>query len=249
MHDLQLTKEEHHIIAGGKWLSANCILAANQLLKKEFPFQQGLNDSSILADKLEWSSEPRDFVQILYIPSGHWACLSNKFCPHDQVDLFNSLHTIPSPNGSIARQACTILKSDSPFISINVVNVQFQESFDDCGLFSISMAFDLCSNIDPCSVNYDQDKMRQHLKSCFEQQKISAFPQEKIFTARNDRVLKQVKVDIHCVCRQPECVPMVCCDSCDTWYHSNCVSVPDKVFEKPDHPWSCESCKLAILIA
>ena len=245
MDNLQLTKEEYEIITGGKWLSANCMSAANQLLKKEFPFQQGLNDTSLLADRMEWSSKPEDFVQIIHIPSGDWACVSNKFCLPNEVDLFDSLHKIPSSTGSIARQSCAILKLDTSSFIINIINVQFQETFDDCGLFSIAMAFDLCNSVDPYSRNYDQGKMRQHLKDGFKKLCFSPFPQERKCAVRRNRVIKQVKVDVHCVCRQPECVPMVCCDSCNTWYHSSCVSVSDEVFEKSDCPWSCEFCKLA----
>ncbi|KAE8998550.1 hypothetical protein PR001_g19292 [Phytophthora rubi] len=30
---------------------------------------------------------------------------------------------------------------------------------------------------------------------------------------------------IFCVCRGPEHAPMICCDFCDEWYHSNCVDL------------------------
>ena len=155
---LSLTIEDKRILMEGDWLSANHISAAQHLLRKAFPSQHGLQGTHYLAEKNKWLSSPTKFVQVLFIPPGHWACLSNKFCASDEVDLFDSLHTLHIADGSIAKQASRILQSNSPSMVINVINVQRQDNYSDCGLFALAMAYDLCSNLTlPKVVMYRQE--------------------------------------------------------------------------------------------
>ena len=72
---------EKEVLTSGGLLTANHISAANILLKKQFPLQNGLKDTHYLATKHQWDSSPQDFVQIIFITPGHWACLSNNLVP------------------------------------------------------------------------------------------------------------------------------------------------------------------------
>lgn len=110
----------------------------------------------------------------LAISPGHWACLSNKFSPAGQVDLYDSLHTRPNKDGTIVPQACLILHTSEPQLTLRVVNVGIQQGYDDCGLFSVAMAYDLCSGVDPSTKLYVQDQM-SHLHSCFNNKQRSPF--------------------------------------------------------------------------
>ena len=107
----------------GKWLSANHISAANRLLRAQFPSQNGLQDTCVLQQKGTWSD---GFVQIIFISHGHWACISNKYSSLGIVALFDSLHTVPSEDGSIVQQVCSILRSNEPAITINVIMLEFK---------------------------------------------------------------------------------------------------------------------------
>ena len=109
------------------------------------------------------------FVQIIFIKHGHWACLSNKFSDRS-IELFDSMHTVPTgvENGSISRQASCIVNSSRSKLVIDIIGVQKQCGGDDCGLFAISMAFDLCCGIDPFKQMVNRDDMRKHLLSCFD---------------------------------------------------------------------------------
>lgn len=102
------------------------------------------------------------FIQVLHVSQGHWACLSNKFSSGGNVDLFDSLHTVPKESGTIFSQACNILRTQYPSITINVVNVGLQEGGTDCGLYAMAMAYDLCIGVDPISKKYTQGEMRSH---------------------------------------------------------------------------------------
>ena len=45
----------------GEWLTDKHITVANRLLKQQYPEQNGLCDTLLLAEKRKWASEPSDF--------------------------------------------------------------------------------------------------------------------------------------------------------------------------------------------
>ena len=118
-----------------------------------------------------WKSTPLDFVQIVYVDPGHWACLCNTSCEEKCVNLYDSAATIPSEEGSIVQKACTVLKSPNlSVVSINVINVKQQVGGTDCGLFAVAIATDLCLSVELFTVSYIQDETRLHLEKCLEDQ-------------------------------------------------------------------------------
>lgn len=239
--------QDRHNLSIGNLLSADHISAANILLRQRFPAQNGLKDTSYLAIKQEWNSDPQDFVQIIFIDPGHWARLSNKFCELGEVELFDSMLSAPSEDCPITKQACCITKSQNTTessLTINVIGVQTQIGGADCGLFSISMAFDLCCGIDPFTQRVDQDQMRTHLLQCFEKEEITSFPKVQrkgLVTMR--RVVNSITVELYCICRGPDFPRMACCDSCHAWFHKDCLNIPKEVFEDEEIPWKCPDCR------
>ena len=142
----------------GEWLSSNHISAANRLMKCHFPSQIGLQDTCVLEQSRVWSSNANNFVQVIHISPGHWACLFNKF------------------SSAVVPQACLILLSSKPQLTNRVINVGLQRGYDGCGLFSVAMAYDLCCGVDPSTKLYMQDQMRSHLLSCFNNKQMKPFP-------------------------------------------------------------------------
>lgn len=240
---LALTKEDELVLLSGGWLSANHISAIHKLLRKQFPTQEGLNDTSLLLEKCSWPSQPNGCVQIIHVSGNHWACLSNSFCGDGEIDLYDSYHTTPNQSNGILKQACTILRSERSSITVNVINVQKQRSSSDCGLYAAAMALDLCNGVDPFEHSYQQSQMREHLKCCFEKIQLTRFQlATNSSECRQIRVVEEVTVEVFCICRLPEKPPMACCESCGTWYHQGCINIPDDVFSDDDVTWICEIC-------
>ena len=242
---LRLTIADRMILESGQWLTANHISAAHKALTEMHPTQNGLQDTSLLSEKGVWKSGPKDFIQIIHVGKSHWACLSNVFSESGSVDLYDSLHTIPSEEGSIVRQACIMMRDSGEILKINVVDVQVQSGFTDCGLFAIAMAIDLCARVDPYERCYSQSLMRQHLTDCFENGDncIEAFPSIAGDTPK--RIIHQVTLQLFCVCQMPEMSRrMVCCDLCETWYHEGCVPMSEEVFTDDEDllSWMCCQC-------
>ena len=98
----------------------------------------------------------------------------------------------------------------------------------DCGILAIAYAFDICSGLDPCSVRFDQSKIRPHLATCLEKCQVSRFT----VLGERESVLRKAKtVELHCSCRMPEEEgdEMAKCDSCHVWYHCHCTDIPSEV--------------------
>ncbi len=101
VNELGLSVVDKNTLVSGKWLTANHMSAANYLLKTKYPCQNGLQDTCALVQKSRWLSDSDSFVQIIYIKPGHWAVLSNKYCSPGNVNLYDSLHTVPICDGGI----------------------------------------------------------------------------------------------------------------------------------------------------
>ena len=48
------------------------ISAVNKLLRHQYPNQNGLQDTILLAERSLWDSEPNRFIQIINISRQHW---------------------------------------------------------------------------------------------------------------------------------------------------------------------------------
>ena len=243
---LVFSKQDEEVLLNGGWLTATHIAAVHNLLRKTFPNQEGLNDTSVLSEKLKWPSNPTKFVQIIHLAGCHWACLSNLYCEPGAVDLYNSLHTSPAEKGEIVKQECAIMQSDRSTISIDV---QCQMGASDCGLFAAAMAFDLCLRVDPFLRKYDQEKMRKHLMSCFKRKEVVCFPRATLpGHDEKSRVVKEVTTEIFCICRLSEEEPMACCNTCGIWFHENCVKIPKEVFDDEIFCCRCTDCKFRVCV-
>jgi len=62
---------------------------------------------------------------------------------------------------------------------------QLQQNNSDCGLFAIATALTVALGKDPSFVIFDQSSMREHLKKCFEQQKLTEYPNVYKFSPAN----------------------------------------------------------------
>lgn len=241
-----MSKLDEEILLTGSELNANHMYSGQLLLKRRYPLQNGLKDTSYLAVKLLWPSKPVDFVQIVHVGSNHWACVSNKYCSTNEVELFDSMHNCDkSLHQSVVSQVCTILKSPANAVTIKVVNVQQQSGSTQCGLFALVFACDLCAGKDPCTRVYFESKLTNHLLKSFIAGEITPFP-SRVRKSFTDRYVAIQSVDVFCVCRGPEQLPMACCDVCCEWYHDSCVAIPEELFDNSSSSrWLCDYCKVS----
>ena len=147
---LLLTHAEKDILESTHdWLSDLHINAANQLLKSQFPDQNGLQDTLTLSAMHPYKSSPRDFVQIMNIARNHWVCVANVFSSPGVVEVFDSMPSYSISSSSLKKQVAAVIKTRENSFQIHHVDVQRQLGGSDCGLFAIAFATSLCMRNDP----------------------------------------------------------------------------------------------------
>ena len=112
--------------------------AVNTLLKQQYPGQNGLQDTAVLSQHLEWESSNSNFVQILHVKPNHWVCASNVLSTPDTVEVFDSLPA--TFNSTLTTQVAAMLHSSLLKFTLHYIEVQHQNGTDDCGVFAIAFA-------------------------------------------------------------------------------------------------------------
>ena len=73
-----MTETVKNALLSGARLTCCVMSMIHFLLRMQFPKQNGLQDCLRLYKKQEWNSQPKDYIQIVYIEN-HWVCVSNIF--------------------------------------------------------------------------------------------------------------------------------------------------------------------------
>ena len=179
-----------------------------------------------------------DFVQCLNIKDNHWITVSAASSIPDTINVYDSLNgTLTEPLKQIIAD---LMHSAGKQITVQYVSVQYQKGSQDCGLFAIAFACEICFGKDPSSVTFVQSTMRQHLIEGLEQGNILPFPSA--VRRQRSQMVRQEVFRIFCSCRMPnDGRKMIQCSKCREWYHLNCVRVSRK-FLRHTVPWFC-GCK------
>ena len=102
-----------------------------------------------------------------------------------------------------------------------------QQGVADCGVYAIAYAFHAARGDSLEDIEFEQDKMQQHLARCLTKQKLTPFPHSQ----RRARVplypwFPYQEIEVFCTCEMPECLDnMIQCDGCEEWYHMACVGL------------------------
>ena len=172
--------ESKDILMSHEWLTSDIIDAACEILHSQFPTSNGLQ-SVLYGSQLENSYKTvlSPFQQILNrsaLDGGtHWLLASNLLnCNMDEVCIYDSSFS-DIPFG----QKCIIAGLLKPQIGQNVdiklMNVVKQKNTYDCGVYAIAYATSLPFNIDPCTIEFAENKLRRHLIKCLERKEFSPF--------------------------------------------------------------------------
>ena len=232
-------REQEIVLSRRGWLTDEIIGAAQMILLQFFPNMAGLQPPT-LQKVLGFLVHSGEFVQIIHVRNSHWCVVSTVGCQSGVVRVYDSLYKKLSKETEYL--IASMVHVPSSDLHIVMMDVEKQSNGSDCGVLSIAYAFDICSGMDPCSVRFDQTKIRQHLATCLENCHVSRFP------VLGDRVAVQREpktVELHCSCRMPERdgEKFAECDSCHIWYHGHCMDIPSDVFDEGSEVhWECKRC-------
>ena len=177
-------------------------------------------------------------VQIFFVEERqHWITTA---MINGEVYLFDCLF-----NGTLTPSAeLQIAQLYKPLIGLNgllvsVVPIQQQQGTNNCGLFSIAAAYHAAVRSDIGLLTFNESRLRAHLIKCFEQKKLTRFPQSKKLCVTRPPSQNFVIV-VYCPCKKPDSFQnMIQCDQCGVWFHYTCA----KVVKPPDDDWFCSNCK------
>ena len=151
--------------------------------------------------------------------------------------------TCTSISTSLQLQLATIYSLPMRFsaLEVQILQVQQQRGPDDCGLYSIAFALEVCEGNDPQSVEFSQHLMRSHLYNCLQHMKLTPFPKQSIRSIYSK--VNIFHIEIFCHCRMPEeaDTDMVECTVCESWYHYKCVGLVENEIVPDD--WMCNNCQ------
>ena len=252
VESLSLKNTDKAQLISGDWLTDNHMRAVGTLLMKQFPQQNGFQDTLILANLLRYEAGLDNFIQIVNVKDLHWVCVSNMFSPSGTVDVFDSIPYFSIGCAGLLDQVASILKTADGSFQLRHIDIQRQTGSSDCGLFAIANSIALCAGEDPCAMNFAQITMRKHLAQCFEQGHLTPFPKasKPRRTASSRRIVNTQTVHVYCLCRLPwnkhdkvrGC--MVQCNQCKEWFHAACAKISKKQISTPKFVFHCANCDM-----
>ena len=157
------------------WLTDNHMFLANYVLKKEYPYAEGLQDT-LLQQNLSWDVPTGEFVQILHTEGNHWITISNINVSDTPGFSANTVNVYDSLYKGISQETKSLIGEyhQGNKVKINIMNVQQQENDSDCGVFAIAFAKTILAGIDPTMEYFTN--ARSHLISSLIQGSIPKFP-------------------------------------------------------------------------
>ena len=208
-----LTKSDQAVLINNGWLTDKIINEAQSLLKKKYPYVNGLQDVT-LGLTLSFAIQTEEFVQILHTGHAHWVTVSNIGCKDGEINIFDSYPPVTTTH--LLDQIAALLATPRSIINIRYMDTQLQYGSTDCGIFAIAFAATLASGDQPGAFHFDQPQIRKHLIHCLETQCLSDFPVQR--RRRRGNVVKHsYALYIYCSCRMPErpgCTMVQCSVPC-----------------------------------
>ncbi|XP_066283580.1 polycystin-2-like protein 2 [Branchiostoma lanceolatum] len=223
----------------GETLTYNHIKAAQNLLRRQYPALQGMEDPVIGLYEVGFAMMTGKGLQIHHSGNMHWVLSS---FTDGQVCLYDSLGD--TMTGSLQIQLCqsyaAFADQETNVLAVLLPEVQRQWNANDSGLFAIAWAVDIAEGQDVIGVVYDEGKMRSHLEMCFTQGKLTPFPR---LTSRRRRVgpTNAHRITLVCHCEQGGRLGrMERCRACRRIFHVSCLAVsPPRGGE-----WACGDCAM-----
>lgn len=173
-------KELMEISTPGIWLNDRHIYYALFIIKNQFMYINGLEDTLLLEhQQVKTVADKKENYYVLFDGKNHWIaaatyCYSNYWYIYDCMNICNT-----EISQSIKKQLNFISGRQRDF---QVMKCTKQQGTSDCGLFSIAYIVDLIYKKRPETLIYDQTVMRKHFIECVNKQLFTPFPSKERVT-------------------------------------------------------------------
>lgn len=183
------------------------------------------------------------WVQIVHDGYFHWLVVAKGFFEPNLVLVYDSMAGSKWESKHVIGCMASLVRTPEKTLRYKVKACQRQGNGFDCGVFAIAFATSIANGIDPATLVYTPNQMRDHLRACFEKKKLTQFPSTICVTNR-DRREAIAEADIYCSCRRSSYLvgnsSMVECETCLEWYHQSCIS---NYPTSNTQTWNCINCE------
>lgn len=155
-------------------MNDNHINYAQRLLHHQFPDIHGLGLT--LLQRKKPSKAIQCGLQIIHDRGDHWVVATQNIgCHDDIIKVFDSVyHCVDDQTKEICLNLFDDPPSADPASVINMSPMCMQQQPNQCGVLAIAVATNLLHSTSVTDINEAQ--ARNHLMSCFENQKLTTFP-------------------------------------------------------------------------
>jgi len=172
-------------LRNGAWLTDREIVFFLSKIKEYFYTNniefQGLRDPTVLTalrtDNLNMRQD--NFVEVLFSNNNHWVCVAAGLkIANEDLCLFDSMprKKIDSQLGTTCSLISALTRLEKGHLIFKIQKVSKQRA-SFCGYFALANAMALCLKLDPESLIYDEDELRNHfINIIFYNQPIAMFP-------------------------------------------------------------------------
>ena len=107
----------------------------------------------------------------------HWVTITN-INANNQWILYDSLNNTNNLNNlkPLFKKIKTAEKNTGRFQLDTFPDISTQTGSDDCGLFALAYAIEVCRGNNPANLVFKQDLMRNYFNNCLQSKKFSSFP-------------------------------------------------------------------------
>ena len=178
----------------------------------------------------------------------HWGTLSNIFSPNGHVTLYDCARRLHYRSATreiryglvIEEYAAKLRSLPISELVIDVADTKTVGKNADSGVAAICYAFALVKGADPQKINFNYKVLRKQLVVALENSSFDTFTICLDGTPKSHRgPLYTIEVPLFCNCKMPDNgSPMIACDSCNEWFHVECV----QAVIKRQNKWFCENC-------
>ena len=172
-----LKKEDQHLLLSkDAWLNDRIMDAAQKLICKEIgtdeSYQSVLNSEKKTIDPFHPLSQ--EHFQLLHDGANHWFL---SFCSNGRVQVCDNLcSSLTRSSRKSIRSLYEHCVADGGEQIVAFLPVQKQPDGHNCGPFAIAYAAEILDGRSPSEAVFDVNKMREHLITCLEMQRLTPFP-------------------------------------------------------------------------
>ena len=172
--DCLLTQQDRTAITSNNLLSDRHINYAQVILHQQFPLVGGLKNT-LLQGRPQQRKIHSGGLQIIHDRGNHWIVASavGSDGTVESVQVYDSIFSSEADGTVSVIKNLFAVTGTTP---IEVKKIQHQRGSRDCGVFAIAVCTAFLNGVDVSTVTFSQDKMREHLVSCFIAKSLTPFP-------------------------------------------------------------------------